>query len=166
MQRICSECNSSWWSGRAGASFVLNTLSFSSDASMPFSQRSQFCQHTRARPRCENWSVRSKRTHSLRIFFVLVINSLCRNSSSSSSMRKLQRKQSDAHIYAALFHCELRQATPKPMSDKNNKNESGQIRRELMWLQNTEVVPQMARLRVFLEPESQTRLGRKEGYIR
>lgn len=91
---------------------------------------------TRARPRCENWSIKSKRAHAASgSFFVLVdvaINSLRRNSSSSSSsMRTLQSKQSNIHISSEgakdclEFHTQhclaVNFATPEPMSDKKNK---------------------------------------------
>lgn len=52
---ICSECSSSWWSGRGTDSFLLKALSFSKDTSMPFSHRSQFYASTRTvRIRAEN----------------------------------------------------------------------------------------------------------------
>lgn len=61
---ICSECSSSWWSGRGTDSFLLKALSFSKDTSMPFSHRSQFYASTRTvRIRAENTPRHTHNTH-------------------------------------------------------------------------------------------------------
>lgn len=70
---ICSECSSSWWSGRGTDSFLLKALSFSKDTSMPFSHRSQFYASTRTvRIRAENTPppthTHITHTHQLQIF--------------------------------------------------------------------------------------------------
>lgn len=65
---ICSECSSSWWSGRGTDSFLLKALSFSKDTSMPFSHRSQFYASTcTVRIRAEPPSPPLRHTHTHRL---------------------------------------------------------------------------------------------------
>lgn len=85
-------------------------------------------------------------------------------------MRKLESKQSGRSkrligiSRAALFGCELYQVTPGKMSDKNQK-EIWPIKERTVWLQNTKVLPQMARFKVFLESKSQARAWGENGVI-
>lgn len=135
---ICSECSSSWWSGRGTDSFLLKALSFSKDTSMPFSHRSQFYASTRTvRIRAENpppdtHTHTVTHTHQLQTFPIcreVAVCSSCSHSNgiASSKMQNTQlQTNKDTHHKAEVrpHHLQMANLALKLSSSSSRKSDT------------------------------------------
>lgn len=132
---ICSECSSSWWSGRGTDSFLLKALSFSKDTSMPFSHRSQFYASTRTvRIRAEppprtHTHITHTPTADLPIYRKVAVCSSCSHSNgiASSKMQNTQlQTNKDTHHKAEVrpHHLQMAHLALKLSSSSSRKSDT------------------------------------------
>lgn len=132
---ICSECSSSWWSGRGTDSFLLKALSFSKDTSMPFSHRSQFYASTRTvRIRAEppprtHTHITHTPTADLPIYRKVAVCSSCSHSNgiASSKMQNTQlQTNKDTHHKTEVrpHHLQIAHLALKLSSSSSRKSDT------------------------------------------
>lgn len=132
---ICSECSSSWWSGRGTDSFLLKALSFSKDTSMPFSHRSQFYASTRTvRIRAEppprtHTHITHTPTADLPIYRKVAVCSSCSHSNgiASSKMQNTQlQTNKDTHHKTEVrpHHLQMAHLALKLSSSSSRKSDT------------------------------------------